>query len=215
MRIEVYSDAVCPWCYVGLARLEQALAARPGKVNSVHWLPFELNPAMAEEGADRQQYMREKFGDTKRFAAAQVRLQQLGSELGLDYQFERVTRMVNTRRAHMLIEHAGETGALQTQVKCAIMRAYFTEGRDIGKLDVLLDIARETGLNTETASLALQDTALRARVVALEEQAGIWGISGVPTFIFDRRYAFSGAQELSVFTEMIDRISAEAESNAL
>ena len=214
MRIEVYSDAVCPWCYVGLARLQQAHAARPDIVKSVHWLPFELNPAMAEEGADRQQYMREKFGDTNRFAAAQTRLQQLGRELGLDYQFERVARMANTRRAHMLIEHAGETSALQTQVKCAIMRAYFTEGRDIGKLDVLLDVARETGLNAEAASEALQSAALRARVVALEAQAATWGISGVPTFIFDRRYAFSGAQELSVFTAMIDRISAQAQSSA-
>ena len=210
MQIEVFSDVVCPWCYVGHARLQQALAARPGIVDRVTWLPFELNPAMPEEGRDRLEYMRERFGNVDRFADAQRQLKTIGVELGIDFRFDAVTRSPNTRRAHVLAAHARRVSeTLQHAVIAKLFAAYFTEGRDVGDRAVLLDIARECGLPEEGVAHALADPALRTEVESLESLARSWNVSGVPTFIFDRRTGFSGAQPLEVFLQVIDESGRE------
>jgi len=215
MKIEVYSDTICPWCYVGLARLQQALAARPGLEVELGWLPFELNPDLAPEGEDRRAYMLRRFGDVNRFAAGQQQLLEVGRPLGIDFQFDQVTRAPNTRRSHVLIGWAGERGgALQTQVKQRILAAHFTEGRDIADPEVLAGLALECGLDRDGALAAMADPRRHAEVQALEAQAQGWGISGVPTFIFERRYAFSGAQPLEVFLEAMDKVGREAPLDA-
>jgi len=211
MKIEVYSDTICPWCYVGLARLQQALAARPGLEVELGWLPFELNPDLAPEGEDRRVYMLRRFGDVNRFAAGQQQLLEVGQPLGIDFQFDKVSRAPNTRRSHVLIGWAGERGgALQTQVKQRILAAHFTEGRDIADPEVLADLALECGLDRDGALAAMADPRRHAEVQSLEVQAQGWGISGVPTFIFERRHAFSGAQPLEVFLEAMDKVGREA-----
>ena len=134
MLIEVYSDTVCPWCFVGFARLQQALARRPDLDVQVVWLPFELNPEMPRDGEDRAAWMQRRFGDVNKFAAAQGSLRDMGSELGIQFDFARIQRMPNTRRSHALIAWAA--GA-QSDVKERVLRAYFTEGRDIGDAEVL------------------------------------------------------------------------------
>ncbi len=210
MKLEVYSDTICPWCYVGFARLQQALAARPELAVEVAWLPYELNPDLPPEGEDRKAYMLRRFGDVNRFAAGQRQLIELGASLGIDFQFERVSRAPNTRRSHALINWAGEAGAAaQSRVKERVLRAHFTEGRDIADPEQLVALAAECGLDAEAARAALDEPARRATIVALETQAQRWGISGVPTFIFERRYAFSGAQPLEVFLGAFDRVVAE------
>ena len=210
VKIEVYSDTICPWCYVGLARLREALAARPGLDVEVGWLPFELNPDLPPDGEDRRAYMLRRFGDVNRFAAGQQQLLDVGRPLGIDFQFDRVTRVPNTRRSHALIGWAGEQGgARQMQVKQRILAAHFTEGRDIADPQVLADLAVDCGLEREAAGQAIADPARHAEVEALEAQAQGWGISGVPTFIFDRRYAFSGAQPLEVFLDTMDTVERE------
>jgi predicted DsbA family dithiol-disulfide isomerase len=213
VKIEVYSDTICPWCYVGLARLQEALAARPGLPVELGWLPFELNPDLPPEGEDRRAYMLRRFGDVNRFAAGQQQLLELGRPLGIDFQFDKVTRAPNTRRSHALIGWAGERGGeLQTRVKQRVLAAHFTEGRDIADPQVLAGLAVDCGLEREAALQAIADPARHAAIEALEAQAQGWGISGVPTFIFDRRYAFSGAQPLEVFLDAMD--TAERERGA-
>ena len=148
MLIEVFSDTVCPWCYVGKLRFERAAAARPGLAIDLKWLPFELNPEMPVAGTDRAEYLAAKFGDANRFADAQRALRGIGTELGIDFRFELITRMPNTRRSHALIAWAA--GA-QSDVKERVLRAYFTEGRDIGDAEVLVSIAAEAGLDRAAA----------------------------------------------------------------
>lgn len=210
VHIEVYSDLVCPWCYVGKARLAAALKARATLAIKVSWLPFELNPSMPIEGRDRREYMRERFGDLSRFDEAQRQLVGLGSELGLQFNFDEIHRSPNTRRAHMLLQ-AAEPLLQQTLVE-RLFYAYFTEGKDIGDATVLLSLAQEAGMLAEHAQAALSDMKLAHEVERLEHQAQSWRISGVPTFIFDRRMAFSGAQPLDVFLQAIDACSQQAHS---
>lgn len=215
MKLEVYSDTICPWCYVGYARLQQALAARPAVAVELAWLPYELNPDLPPEGEDRKAYMLRRFGDVNRFAAGQRQLLEIGAPLGIDFQFDRVTRAPNTRRSHALINWAGEAGsAVQSRVKERVLRAHFTEGRDIADPGQLVELAADCGLDAAAARAALDDPARRAAIVALETQAQRWGISGVPTFIFERRYAFSGAQPLEVFLDAIDQVARESAGTA-
>lgn len=209
MKIEVFSDTVCPWCFVGVMRLKQALAQRPGLAVEVQWLPFELNPDLPSEGEDRAQYMQRRFGDPNRFADAHARLHELGAQLGIDFRFDLQKRMPNTRRSHMLIAWAGQAGSeAQTRMKLAILEANFTRGLDIGDPQVLVQLATDCGFDAEAARAALQDASLRSAVEHVEKQARQWNINGVPTFIFDRKQAFSGAQEEAVFLECIDRAVA-------
>jgi predicted DsbA family dithiol-disulfide isomerase len=205
LQIEVFSDVVCPWCYVGFARLRQALAARPDLPAEVTWLPFELNPGLPPEGRDRREYMLERFGDVDRFAAAQRQLETVGAELGIDFRFDRVARAPNTRRAHMLLAHARRAGC-QTAVKEALLEAHFTRGLDVADPAVLAGIAGSCGLEPDAARHAVDDPALRSEVEALEALAHRWQVSGVPTFIFDRRQAFSGAQPLEVFLQVFQSL---------
>ncbi|MCP5359345.1 MAG: DsbA family oxidoreductase [Sinobacteraceae bacterium] len=215
MKIEVYSDTICPWCYVGFARLQEALAARPGIPMQIGWLPFELNPDLPPEGEDRRQYMLRRFGDVDRFAAGQAQLLEIGATLGLDFEFGRITRTPNTRRSHALIHWAGEAGAAtQTDVKRRALRAHFSEGRDLADPQVLAGIAAAAGLDREAALIAIDEPARHKAIMALEAQARQWGVSGVPTFIFERRYAFSGAQSLEVFLGAIDQVASELAGQA-
>lgn len=213
MQIEVFSDVVCPWCYVGFARLRQALDARPDLPVEVTWLPFELNPGLPPEGRDRHEYMLERFGDVNRFAAGQRQLEGVGAELGIDFQFDRVARAPNTRRAHMLLAHARRAGC-QTAVKGALLEAHFTRGLDVADPAVLAGIAASCGLEPDVARRAVDDPALRSEVEALEALAHRWQVSGVPTFVFDRRQAFSGAQPLEVFLQVFESLHGAGPSPA-
>ncbi|HNR21952.1 MAG TPA: DsbA family oxidoreductase [Steroidobacteraceae bacterium] len=210
MLVEVFSDTVCPWCYVGKHRFEQALGQRADLAVEVRWLPFELNPDMPVEGADRAQYLAAKFGSSDRFADAQRSLRELGPGLGIDFHFERITRMPNTRRSHALIAWAGGASpAAQADAQERVLAAYFSEGRDIGSPEVLVAIAGEAGLDAAAARTAIDDPLLHQQIATLEAQAHTWGIHGVPAFVFARRYLVSGAQEPEAFLQVIDRVVAE------
>lgn len=208
MKIEIFSDVVCPWCYLGLARLERALGQRPQFGVDVRWLPFQLSPTMPVQGRDRLEYMRERFGDVDRFADAQRQLRELGAAAGIEYRFERIERAPNTRRAHVLIAWAGRHD-VQHACKRAVMEAYFTRGLDVGDPEVLADIAVACGLERAEARAALDDAGLHAEVERLEALGRGWQVSGVPTFVFDRRYALSGAQPPEVIVELLDRLASE------
>lgn len=211
MRIEVFSDVICPWCYVGHARLQQALAARSERAPEVLWLPFELNPAMPVEGRNRREYLMERFGRPDPFADGQRQLLAIGAELGIDFQFDAIERAPNTRRAHALAAAAlRRSASTQAEVIRRLFAAYFTEGRDVGDPAVLADIGVAAGMTPAAAAAALDDPVLHAEIRALEDLAQRSRITGVPTFVFDRRQGFSGAQPLPVFLQAIDAADAAA-----
>jgi predicted DsbA family dithiol-disulfide isomerase len=198
MRIDVVSDMICPWCYLGKRRLEAALAGRPDIQAEVHWLPFELNPAMPEGGLPRDEYLAPKLGGLEAMRAAQERLTALGASEGVEYRFERITRSPNTRAAHALARIAAEAGRADALLE-ALFRAYFAEGRDVGEVATLVTLAGEVGLDAVEVEARLASR----RDWPVLEQAGAEiraaGVSGVPFFILDRRLALSGAQEPAAF----------------
>lgn len=202
MRIDVVSDTVCPWCFVGKRRLERAIALRPESDFEVHWHPFQLNPDVPSEGVDRKAYYAEKFGTGGRIEAMVGQLNSIGTELGIHFDFEAIETQPNTRLSHCFI--SAFEGPTQSAVKEAVLSAFFEQGRDIGNRDVLMEVADQLELDADLASAALDDSALRAAVGERSEQARANGISGVPTFIFDQLRGFSGAQEETTFLQMFD-----------
>lgn len=193
LSIDIISDVVCPWCYVGKRRLERALdtlALR--EATTIAWLPFELNPDMPPEGMARGAYRERKFG-TARSAELDARMTETGREEGIAFAFDRMERTPSTRRAHVLIAHAGPLGAADRLVE-GLFRAYFEEARDLGDDAVLLEVAAAAGLDPESARAALADPSLVSRVAALEGEATRAGIGGVPFFIVDGSWTASGAQ---------------------
>ena len=206
MRIDIYSDTVCPWCYLGKRRFELALAQRPHLEPRVTWRPFELNPDMPWEGVERAAYVTAKLGGPERVAQLEETLTQQGEAVGVRFRFDLIKRMPNSRRSHLLIAHAGRYG-LQDPVKDRVMQAYFEEGCDIGELDELVRLGVEAGLGEREARAALVLREGQDGVVAAERHAGTLGITAVPTYIFDGQYTLSGAQEPSNMARILDQVA--------
>jgi len=194
MKIEIVSDVVCPWCYIGKRRLEKALAVVGGDERpEVTWLPFQLNPGMPPAGMPRAEYRRAKFGSVERGRQLDARVAAEGRGEGIEFALERIERTPNTFAAHQLIDLAQERGAGGAVVD-ALFRAYFEEARDTGERKVLLGIAEAAGLPRADVEARWNDAAQARRVAQLEESMKALGISGVPTFLFDRKFGVSGAQ---------------------
>jgi len=209
VAIEVVSDVICPWCYIGKRRLERALALlEPGLAARVTWLPFQLNPGMPREGVARAEYRRAKFGSLERSQALDARVAAEGRSEGIDFAFDRMPRTPNTFAAHQLIDLAQERGVGGAVVE-ALFRAYFEEGRDTGEAEVLKKIAVACGLDPGTLEARWADEPEARRVAELEEQMKKLGISGVPTYIIERRYAVSGAQPPQSIAAVIREAAAE------
>jgi len=207
--IDVVSDVVCPWCYVGKHRLEAALALRPDVETEIHWRPYFLDPRVPREGMARVDYLSRKFGSDERIRPAHERLSRLGREEGIEFHFERITWQPNTLDAHRLIgwaEEAGRAGAIVEK----ILSLFFTEGADLSKRETLLLAAQAGGLDLESVR---RDLAGERDVAAVEKaatSAAERGISGVPFFIFNNRFAVAGAQPPDMLAEAMDKTLAEA-----
>jgi predicted DsbA family dithiol-disulfide isomerase len=194
LRIEVVSDVVCPWCYIGKRRLEKALALVAGSlVPQITWLPFQLNPGMPAEGMPRAEYRRAKFGSLERGRQLDARVAAEGRSEGLEFALERIERTPNTFAAHQLIDLAQQAGTGAAVVD-ALFCAYFEEARDVGDRGVLLGIAESAGLARAQVEARWADAAEARRVAQLEDSMKALGISGVPTFILERKFGVSGAQ---------------------
>jgi predicted DsbA family dithiol-disulfide isomerase len=199
LTIDVVSDVVCPWCYLGEKRLEEALSEEAGPV-VVRWRPYQLDPTIPEGGLDRTEYMEKKFGKSGRLQSAHDNLTRLGAEVGVPFAFDRIKRSPNTLDAHRLIRWAGSAG-VQAEVADRLFKAYFVEGRDIGDRNVLVEIASECGLDANEVEKLLADGADADGVRQEIEQAQAMGVSGVPFFIFGGRLGVPGAQEPSVLRQ--------------
>jgi predicted DsbA family dithiol-disulfide isomerase len=212
LTIDIVSDVVCPWCYVGEKRLEEALAEEAGPV-VVRWRPYQLDPTIPEGGLDRTEYMEKKFGKSGRLEAAHENLTRLGAEVGVPFAFDKIKRSPNTLDAHRLIRWGAAAG-VQAEVADRLFKAYFVEGRDIGDRSVLTAIAGECGLNAGEVEKRLADKADIDIVRQEIEQAQSMGVSGVPFFIFGGRVGVPGAQEPSVLRQAIAQARQEMAEGA-
>ena len=204
--IEVASDVICPWCYIGKRRLEKALALLDGEVKpEIRWLPFQLNPGMPSEGIPREEYRKAKFGSIERSRGLDARVAAEGEGEGIAFAFERIERTPNTVAAHQLIDLAQRQGAeaaqkqqgLGTAVVSALFKAYFEEARDIGDAAVLAAIATGAGVT------GWPQQADGKQVAQIEEDMRNLGISAVPTFIFGRKVGVSGAHPPEALAQAI------------
>jgi predicted DsbA family dithiol-disulfide isomerase len=206
MRIDIVLDVICPWCFIGKRRLEQALATRPDVATELAWHPFQLNPDMPSEGMARQDYLAAKFGGPHHAARVAQTLREAGAGVGIAFAFERIRRTPNTREAHRLIGRAQEAGCADALVD-ALFRAYFLEGCDIGDRATLAAIAAASGLERRATERFLAGTQGLAEVAAHDRSTRRLGINAVPCFIFERQYAISGAQEPEFFLPMMDLVA--------
>ena len=206
LTVEIVSDVVCPWCYVGKRNLEQALA-EAGVPVSVSWRPFQLDPTIPPEGKSRRDYLVAKFGSLERIRPAHERLEKLGEELGIPFAFDRIAVSPNTLDAHRLIRWAADAG-VESGIVEALFRAYFVEGRDIGSRDVLADIAEANGMERSEIAARLESAEDRDIVRQEIEAAQRIGVTGVPTFILAGRYALVGAQPPEEIAGALQSIAA-------
>ncbi len=210
-RLEIISDPVCPWCYLGTANLMRAITARDGHPFALEWRPFQLNPDMPPEGVDRDTFLAARFPDKAQLDSVQARLTEMGGEAGITFRFDLATRMPNTLDAHRLIRWAGAEG-VQTRVAMALFQRNFEEGQDISDAGVLADVAAEAGMDGAAVARLLAGEADRAEVRAEAEAAGEMGVSGVPTFMIGGRYVVSGAQPSDLWTKVMDDLQAAAKA---
>lgn len=201
MRIEVFSDCVCPWCYIGKRHLEQALAQGEFGDADIHWRAFQLNPDLPPEGRDRREYLDAKFGGAEAVHAMQARIQEAGRGADIEFQFDKITRSPNTLNAHRLIRLA-QTQNRAGEMAETLFRSYFTEGRDIGDAGTLAELAQTAGVIGDVRAWLAGDEQ-QAAVLEDLHSARRLGINGVPFFIFENRYALSGAQPVEVFTQAL------------
>ncbi len=204
LLIEIASDVVCPWCYIGKRRLEKALGSLQGEVEArIEWLPFQLNPGMPAGGVARADYRRAKFGSLEKGRALDARVAQEGAGEGIAFAFDRMQRTPNTSAAHRLIDLAQQQGKGDAVVD-ALFRAYFEAAKDIGDLDVLKGIAGSAGVNRWPETENIGD------VREKEERVRDLGISGVPTFIFNRASGVSGAHPPETLAQIIRDVALKA-----
>ena len=209
LTVDVTSDVICPWCYIGKRRLEKAIASFAGRADlRVRWHPFELNPSMPQEGMNRKEYRAAKFGSWERSLALDAQVTEVGRAEGLSFAFDRAERTPNTLDSHRLILLA-EQENVQDAVVEALFWAYFTEGRDIGHTPTLLDVVAGAGLDRDRAEVLLSGDEGIEAIRESERQAQASGVQGVPLFLINEQIALSGAQDPSVFLAAFERVGAE------
>ena len=208
LTIDVVSDVVCPWCYVGKRRLERALVQQSDEKVEIRWLPFFLDPSVPAGGIPRIDYITRKFGTSGKITPAHERLVGIGAGIGIDFKFERIERQPNTLDAHRVIGWAQEAGRASPVVN-RLFELFFTEGADIGAHDVLIEAGKFAGLDASKLRQDLagdRDADLVARQAIAATNAGI---GGVPFFVFDKKLAVAGAQEEEVFLEAMRQVRGD------
>lgn len=208
-RLDIISDPICPWCYIGKTLLDQALTQRPDHPFEIAWHPFQLNPDMPAGGMDRHSYLETKFGGRQGALRAYAPVLERAEAAGLALDFAAIRRTPNTLDAHRLIHWAGIEGC-QDSVAMALFAAYFEAGRDIGATEVLADIADSVGMDGAMIQRLLQSDADRAEIAERDARFRQMGITGVPTFIVGGQHAVPGCQPAELWLKVIDELTAAA-----
>jgi len=206
VQIDIYSDTVCPWCFIGKRRLERALAARDDIDVSIRWHAFQLNPDMPAAGMERERYLASKFGGPERAASVYATIARAGHAERIPFDFEAIPRMPNTIQSHRLVRYADRFG-MQDAVVEALFKAFFFDGEDIGDDVTLLRVGSRVGLERDATAAFLAGDEERDTVVAEDLRARRMGINAVPFFVVNGDYAISGAQEPEAFFPLFDLAS--------
>jgi predicted DsbA family dithiol-disulfide isomerase len=210
IRIDIVSDVMCPWCYVGKKNLEAALPDLDGVEISVNWRPYQLDPTLPAEGKDRTRYMIDKFGDPERIRGAHERLEQMGRQIGIDFRFDDIRIAPNTLDAHRLIRWAGGRDAqTQDKVVSRLFELYFSQGANVGDAALLVQVAVEAGMDGALVAELLASDADRDEVRREIDHARQIGVTGVPCFILEGRHAVMGAQPPQTIAQAIRQVAAQ------
>ena len=212
IEVDYIADLACPWCYLGLVRLDRARAMRPGLPVRLRWWPFFLNPQMPPEGMDRQAYLRAKFGGEANARTIYARIREAGRADGVEFAFERMPRTPNTLLAQRLILLAEQHGLAEPMIR-SLFQALFVDGRDIGDLDQLTPLATAAGLDQGEVESWLASDQGASEIVAGHRRAEALGVRGVPVFVVEREHAIAGAQPPEVLVGLLD-LAASARLHA-
>ena len=210
IRLDIFSDPVCPWCFVGKANLDRALREHPMSPFAIHWHPFQLNPDLPPEGVEKRAYLEAKFGGPAKVDAIHDRLREVAKAAGVEMDPDVPQRMPNTLNAHRLIHWAG-IEAVQSDVVDRLMRAYWSEGRDLGRVETLADIAAEAGMDRAATLRLLHSDADADDIAARDADARSKGVTAVPTFLVAQQYVVSGAQPPELWAKVIAELTAPPE----
>ena len=213
LRLDIVSDVVCPWCYIGKKRIEDALGLVPDVPVDVRWRPFFLNPWVPREGISREDYLTTKFGSVDAYKGIAGRVVAAASEEGLNYRPDLVKRQPNTIDCHRLIHWADGEGKA-AEMKQRLMELYFRDGGDLTDINVLVQAGADVGLDADNLRKRLATDEDVALISGWAQEAADKGISGVPTFVFAQKYAVSGAQEPELLARAIRQVSAEVNAQA-
>ena len=208
VSLDVISDVMCPWCYIGKRRLEKAIAATPDYILDIHWRPFLLDATIPEDGIDRQEYLTRKFGSTDGIKQIYDPVSAAGKIEGIDFQFDAIKRSPNTINAHRVIRWAQTIGHQDAVVE-RLFQLYFLEGADLTDKKVLIDAAVECGMEREIVERLINSDADIAETRQEIEMAQKMGVTGVPTFIVGNKYAVVGAQGADVIASAIVQVAQE------
>lgn len=207
IKLDILSDPICPWCYIGKAQLDRALGKHPEHPFEIEWHPFQLNPEMPEDGMDRREYLETKFGGKENAVRVYAQIADAAESAGLAIDFEGIKRTPNTLNAHRLIHWAGLEGR-QTAVVSLLFKAYFVEGKDIGASSVLIDIARTAEMDPDMVDRLLASSADRDDIAERDAHARQRGVTGVPTFVVGNQHVVPGAQPPELWDQVIAELTS-------
>lgn len=208
ISIDLFSDPICPWCFIGKRRLEAALSTRPDIEVDINWHSFQLNPMMPRDGMEREEYLALKFGNPDNARRLYDNIAGVGEQAGIRFEFDRIKITPNTVAAHRLILFATRFGA-QGKIVEKLFNAYFLDGRNIGDTETLIALSAEAGLNADETAVFLESDEDLDAVKSEDMQARQLGIQGVPFYILDQQFAVSGAQEPEAFYPLFDLLLAQ------
>lgn len=212
LRVDVIADLICPWCYLGKRRLDEALSAVRGP-SLVSWYPFQLNPGMPADGMPLDEYLASRFGEPESLQPAMDELRATGEAEGVNFRFDRLTRVPNTLDAHRMMRLAESNGASTSDLAETLLRGFFEEGLDIADRDILVDLGGRHGLESRDVHKALDDDLTRQVVLSQEAQVRQSGVTGVPGFLVNKRLFVIGAQSTENLVNVFDRAMFGAESD--
>jgi len=213
IQLDVISDTICPWCYIGKRRLEQAIAMRPDIAVDIRWRPYQLDPTIPDGGVDRRAYLENKFGGPDQAKEIYTRIKEAGDAEGLDFAFDKIKRTPNTIHSHRLIRWASNNGAQDAVVE-RLFQIYFLEGGDIEDRDTLTEVARQNGMDADLVHELLggdADVELVQREIRTAQKIGV---TGVPCFVFANTFGVMGAQSPEIIAESLDKAAAEHSETA-